>query len=182
MKVHEIAAGGMILALLLLLIPGCNPQTAGRAVGGPHRFLLSEEPSGARGVLEIKTALEESDEPSQPADLVLVGTVGGVAGFIWEPNRAAFTMLDSSVAESSHAEGPVGHDADNCPFCRANKKKALAATAMVRVVDERGEVPAVDARTLLGLAEGQTVVVRGQGHIGGLGNLVVDAHQLFVRP
>jgi hypothetical protein len=181
MKVREFAAGGTIL-VLLFLITGCSPQTTGRAAGGRDGYLLAEEPPGARGVLETKTALEESEDPAQPVDLVLVGRVGGVAGFIWEPDRAAFTVLDSTVADSGHADGPVGHDADNCPFCRANKKKALAATAMVRLVDERGEVPAVNAQTLLGLAEGQTVVVRGQGYIGGLGNLVVDANSLFVRP
>ena len=74
------------------------------------------------------------------------------------------------------------HDAEACPFCRAEKKKQLASTALVQVVDAEGQVPAVDARKLLGLEEGQTIVVRGEAQIDGLGNLAVRAAGVYVRP
>ena len=52
---------------------------------------------------------------------------------------------------------------------------------IVEVVDAKGQVPAVDARKLLGLAEGQTVVVRGEARIDGLGNLAVRARGVHLR-
>jgi len=74
------------------------------------------------------------------------------------------------------------NDADNCPFCRAKKAKLLASTALVQVVDAEGNVPAMDARKLLGLKEGRTIVVRGEAQIDGLGNLAVRAAGIYVRP
>lgn len=177
-----LAIAGFGGVLCLLMAAGCDfGQTVGALPPEGRALLLAEEPAGAQGVLDVKSALEEADDPSQPVDLVLFGTVGGVEGFVWEPDRAVFTVLDSELEDLSHSHG-TGHDADNCPFCRANRKKALESTAQIRMVSAQGQVVGVDARALLGLDEGQTVVVEGQGHIGSLGNLVVEAQGLYVRP
>jgi len=180
LKVLAIAGFGGALSLLMAM--GCDfDETGGALPPEGHALLLADEPAGAQGVVEVKSALQDADDPSQPVDLVLFGTVGGVEGFVWEPDRAVFTVQDSELEDLSHSHG-AGHDADNCPFCQANRKKALDSTAQVRIVDAQGQVVGVDARTLLGLSEGQTVVLEGQGHIGSLGNLVVEAEGLYVRP
>lgn len=181
-KWTEFTGTGFGLFLCLLTAAGCDVTgTAGAVHPEGRALLLEEEPSSARGVLQVKSALQEADDPSEPVDLVLFGTVGGVEGFVWEPDRAVFTVLDTELEDAGHSHG-AGHDADNCPFCRANRKKALEGTAQIRMVNAEGQVMNINARTLLGLSEGQTVVVRGRGHIGSLGNLVVDGEGLYVRP
>lgn len=177
------AAAGLVLAGLLL--SGCDrPPVRGVAqVDGPAAaYLLKDEPSGARGVLDIRTDLEGREKPDESVSVVLVARIGGVEGYTWDPNRAAFTVQDVPAAEHAESEQSPQHDAEDCPFCRAKKKKLLASTALVQVVDSQGKVPPVDARKLLGLEEGQTIVVRGQAQIDGLGNLAVRAAGVYVRP
>ena len=85
------------------------------------------------------------------------------------------------IDEKEHDETPK-HDAENCPFSRAKQKKELAGLALIQVVDGGGTILAVDARQLLGLSEGQLVVVHGTGQVDKLGSLVVHARGIFVRP
>jgi hypothetical protein len=168
-----------------LLLAGCNRSAVrdvGQADGSAAGYLLKEEPPGARGVLEIRADLEGRDKPDEAIRVVLVARVGGAAGFTWDPNRAAFTVQDLSAAEHAKPGETPQHDAEACPFCRAEKKKVLASTALVQVMDAQGKVPSVDARKLLGLEEGSTVVVRGDAQIDGLGNLAVQAAGVYVRP
>ncbi len=172
------------LVLLGLLLAGCA-RTAdhdARTPGGSAAYLLAEEPQGAKGVLEIRAGLESGGATESAAEVVLVARIGGVEGAIWDPARAAFTVQDLSAVEHADVDEAPQHDADSCPFCRAEKKKKLASTALVEVVDAQGNVPVVDARKLLGLKEGQTVVVRGHAQIDSLGNLAVRAAGVFVRP
>jgi hypothetical protein len=147
-------------------------------------YLLAAEPAEARSVTEVRDALAASDTP---ADVVIVGRVGGLSQPTWDPEQAAFMMADLSLsepeAEDSATYDPApAHDADNCPFCRAKKKKELAGLALVQIVDVGGRVPAVDARQLLGLSDGDTIVVPGQAHIDKLGALVVRSSGIYVRP
>jgi hypothetical protein len=183
MELRWDAAVGLVLAGLLLL--GCNRSAVrdtAQADGPAAAFLLKEEPAGARGVLDIRADLEGRAKPEEAVSVVLVARVGGAAGYTWDPNRAAFTVQDLAAAEHAKPAGTPQHDAEACPFCRAEKKKQLASTALVQVVDAQGKVPSVDARKLLGLEEGQTVVVSGEAQIDGLGNLAVRAAGVYVRP
>jgi hypothetical protein len=173
------------LVLLGLLLAGCDRSAvrdAGQAEGPASAYLLKEEPPGARGVLEIRADLESREKPEGAVRVVLVARIGGVEGYTWDLNRAAFTVQDLPAAEHAESEETPQHDAENCPFCRAKKKKLLASTALVQVVDAQGSVPAVDARKLLGLEEGQIIVLRGEAQIDGLGNLAVRAARVYVRP
>jgi hypothetical protein len=145
---------------------------------------LATEPAAAQSIVEARGGLE-----GKPAaqDVVLVGRIDGLSQPTWDPQRAAFMLADlslqakSDAGGESHDETPK-HDAENCPFCKVKSKKELASLALVEVVDELGSVPQVDARELLGLKDGQVVVVRGQGQVDDLGNMVVRASGLFVRP
>jgi hypothetical protein len=181
MKLHNLTASWPVIGLFL--IAGCSgpwdSESADR--GGSVEFtLLDEEPPGARGVLETRTDFEGRENPGDWADVVLVARIGGIEGEIWDPNRAAFMVIDTSYVEPETKDEAPQHDADNCPFCRANKKKLLASTALVQIVDAAGEVPAVHAKKLLQVDEGQTVVLRGQARIDGLGNLAVQASGVFL--
>lgn len=174
---------GLLMAALMLA--SCNRPAAPEAAQADQAgaaYLLDAEPSGARGVLEIRAELEGREKPGEVIDVVLVARIGGVDGFIWDPDRAAFVVRDSASVEDAESPEEHPHDAENCPFCRAKKAKLLASTALVQVVDAEGNVPAMDARKLLGLKEGRTIVVRGEAQIDGLGNLAVHAAGIYVRP
>jgi len=175
----------MLVGLLtaVLTLASCNrPAGPEAADGAGTAYLLPAEPPGAQSVLETRAELESREKPGEAIGVVLVARIGGVEGLTWDPDRAAFVVRDLSSVEDHEPDEAPQHDADNCPFCRAKKKKLLASTALVQVVDAEGNVPPVDARKLLGLKEGRTIVVRGEAQIDGLGNLAVRAFGIYVRP
>ncbi len=154
-----------------------DQRSAWREAG--RQFLLQEEPSDAVQVIQLRETLGES---SEQREVVLVGRIDGLSHSTWDPDRAAFMICDLSLRHTDvELDGAPKHDADNCPFCKAKAKKEFAAIALVEVVDQSGDVPSVDARTLLGLSDGQTVVVSGKATLDKLGTLVVQADKLFVR-
>ena len=127
-KLRWDAAVGLVL--LGLLPAGCNRpavRDAGQADGPAAAYLLKEEPPGARGVLDIRAELEGREKPDEAASVVLVARVGGVEGYTWDPNRAAFTVQDLPAAEHAESEETPQHDAEDCPFCRAKKKSCWRA-------------------------------------------------------
>jgi hypothetical protein len=176
-----------VTVLLSVSGGGCqvssSPSAATPEVDG-QMYLLADEPADARAVTEVRDALAASGTPDE---VVIIGRVGGLSQPTWDPEQAAFMIADLSLSEpeaedsATHPDAQV-HDADNCPFCRAKKKKVLAGLALVQIVDGGGQVPAVDARQLLGLSEGDTIVVAGRAHIDKLGALVVRSSGIFVRP
>lgn len=160
-------------AACIALISGCGAATS---AGQPElaaegaKFLLAEEPAGAVGILEYREA------ETQPAEIVLWGKIGG-GKQTWSPNSAEFMLSDPTFALSQD-----GHvcTSDNCPFCKG-KDEAEKSLAIVSLVGEDGKVPAVDARKLLPLEEGQMVVVRGQGEVNSLGLFTVRASGVYLR-
>ena len=183
MKVHQGFAVRATICALLTLLAGCYGSSGVNAPGSgrwPQFPLLEEQPPGSRGVIETKADLEARESPDQWTEIVLVARIGGIEGETWDPDRAAFVVVDLSVVEPEQTHESPQHDADNCPFCRANRKKLLASTALVEIVDSTGQVPPVHAGKLLGVEEGQTIVLQGEGRIDGLGNLAVRATGVFV--
>jgi hypothetical protein len=75
---------------------------------------------------------------------------------------------------------------DDCPtpwdYCCAGKEDLAKATALIKLVGDDGQTRSDDARTLLGLTELQTVVVRGKAKRDDGGNLTVHLDGIFVRP
>jgi len=187
--VYPFAAGlaGTAALLLLLVGGGCRQTTGpnrGAASAAGTKYLLDAEPASAQPVVDVRALLEEKKVPT---DIVVVGRISGLGQPTWDPERAAFMVADLSLAgeaeaaKDEHDETPK-HDAEACPYCRGKKKKELAGLALVQVVDADGSIPAVDARQLLGLRDGQTIVVRGQGEIDKLGTFVVRTNGIYVRP
>ncbi|MBI3412002.1 MAG: hypothetical protein HY040_27035 [Planctomycetes bacterium] len=147
-----------------------------QAVAQDNKYILGEEPAGAKDVLEVKTQAKNGDE------VVIVGRIGGsVKPFT---GRAAFTIVDMSLKSCSDREG------DNCPFpwdyCCEAPDDLAKATVLVKFVDENGKTLAQDAKESMSLKELQTVVVRGVARRNGNGEsgdsgITILGSGLFVR-
>jgi len=165
-----------------LVLAGCANSTSsesGGAVNG-QAFLLREPPADPLGVMACRERLEERDEP---LEVSLVGRVGGLSQPTWDPEQAVFMVADLGLEqhEASEDDAPP-HDADNCPYCRARKQKELAGLAMIKLVDAQGNTPAVSARQLLGVSEGQTIIVQGTAQLDpNLGSLLVETRGVYVQ-
>ena len=164
-----------ILASLLILAAGCNSKQADTnsdeqsLAGG--KYLLAAEPVDARTPTEIK---ESVSEPT------LVAVAGRIDAGEFEPfEDGVASFMISQLPDAAHAESDPDH-ADNCPFCKRKLKNA--PKAIVRVLDEGGEVVPVDARKLLGLAKGDVVVVEGVGHVLRAGEHRSDRRPRRLRP
>ena len=161
----------------LLLFAGCTPTEDPALQAARQACLLSSEPAGAVSVLETRGKTSQGEVP-----VVLVGRIGTDAETTWDPGKAAFVIADLTAPAPKSSHGGAGHDHENCPFCKAEKKSRIDSTALVHVVDGQGQPLPYDARRLLSLRAEQTVVVQGTATVDGLGNLVVKASGVFPRP
>jgi hypothetical protein len=167
----------MVLALgvlgLCAMTSGCgqtNTPPSGPSAEG-KAFVLSAEPTGAKGVKALKVDSKDGEE------IVAEGRIGGDES-PWIDGQAAFLIVDKSLKPCNEIPG------DNCPTpwdycCDANELPSCKA--LVKFVDENGKPLTTDARKLLGVKELQTVVVRGTAKRDEAGNLTVLAKGVFVR-
>jgi hypothetical protein len=144
--------------------PSTNTSTSPQAT-----YLLAKEPASAQGVIEVKQAAKDGQ------DVVVVGRIGGSE----KPftGRAAFTIVDVKLKPCSEEE--------SCPtpwdYCCLAPDELAKGTVLVKFVDEAGKTLPDDAKTLLGVKELQTVVVKGQTRRDESNSLSVVASGLFVR-
>lgn len=135
------------------------------------QFKLTEEPDGALGVIAAKESAEDGTQ------LILVGRIGGSAK-PWIDGRAAFMLVDASMSVVAEGEGSEEDElctGDCCATELAN------CTTLVKVVDEKGQLVAVDSRELLGVKESDMVVIEGTAKKDDSGNFVMLAKGVFVR-
>lgn len=159
---------------MLIAIAGCTQEPAEPAatsrVDGT-KYLLSQEPEGAKEVIQAREDAQEGE------DVVLVGRIGGSAN-PWIEDRAAFTIVDNSLKACSDIPG------DTCKkpwdYC-CETPKLPTATALIKVVDENGDLVKEDANALLKVKELSTVVVKGKAKRDDDGNLTVLASGVYVR-
>jgi hypothetical protein len=160
------------------LIIGCDtadeaastPDTASVPITGAA-FLLDAEPDGAQPVIAAREAAQDGEE------VVVLGRIGGDAS-PWTSGRAAFKIVDPSLKACSDIPG----DACATPWDYCCEVTGLpAATALVKVVDEQGNLIKEDAKRLLGVKELDTVVVRGKASRDDAGNLTVLATGIHVK-
>jgi hypothetical protein len=158
------------------LVVGCNTgSTPNPAPAGPtaaaSKYFLTDEPASPKSVSEAKESAKDGEE------VTLVGRIGGsVSPFV--SGRASFTIVDTSFVPCSEIEG----DSCNTPwdYC-CDSDRLPGSTAVVKVVDADGKTLAMDAKKELGMAELQTVVVKGKAKRDEAGNLTVLTPALFVR-
>lgn len=161
-----------------LAAAGCQRNTSAvdsqRLAQARGQFVLADEPAGVEGVLDVQESYDA------PRKVVLVGQIGGVDN-PWTSGQASFVMADPvMLAEADDGEHIC--DDSGCKFCvRKAVDKLKEGLALVRFIDEDGQVVPIDARQLFDLEENQTVVVRGRAEIDVLGCLVVLADGLYVR-
>lgn len=170
-----------VLCTFLLTTLGCSEtqtindplpeNVAAQPVDG-SKFRLESEPDGATDVIKVREAAADGD------DIVIVGRIGGSVN-PWIEGRAAFSIVDESLRACSDIPG------DDCPrpwdYC-CETDKLPSATALVKVVDDNGDLVLADAKELLDVVELSTVVVRGKAKRDEAGNLTVLANGIFVRP
>jgi hypothetical protein len=167
------------LALLALgLTSGCGREE--KSVGGSNHapdpavaaYLLPSEPTGAQGVLDARKEARDGEE------VVVVGRVGGSANPMVE-GKLAFTIVDPALKPCNEKED------DGCKtpwdYCCDPPEELRKATALVKVVDDKGKTVATDAANL-GIKPTQILVVRGIAKRDEQGNLTVQAKGIFVKP
>ena len=172
------------LSLLVVFAMGCGqqaatptadnstkPEAASASPAAESVYLLSVEPEGAAEVIQARENAKNDD------DVVIVGRIGGSPN-PWVEGRAAFSIVDSSLKACSDIEG------DTCPmpwdYCCETAKLPMA-TALIKIVDQDGNMVKSDARELLKLKELQTVVVRGKAARDEAGNLTILASGVYLR-
>jgi hypothetical protein len=147
-----------------------TPSTSAVAVDG-SKYLLNSEPKGAGDVIQVRESASDGD------DVVIVGRIGGSEN-PWIEGRAAFSIVDGSLKACSDIPG------DQCPipwdYC-CETPKLPTSTALVKVVDENGDLVKADARELLAVKELSTVIVKGKAQRDDAGNLTVLASGVFVK-
>jgi hypothetical protein len=149
-----------LLALLVLGLTACGPDsaetmvTAGTEAVSTTTFLLTDAPDSAPGLLEGLEALSMGD-------VVLVsGRVGGVLQPISE-DFAGFVMADE-VLEFCDEMASKGHCPTPWDACCEDPQKIQSARAFVQFVNAAGDPVPVNLRDAVGLAENDTVIIRGK--------------------
>lgn len=123
-----------------------------------------------------ETEVAESAPPTAKT-LVLAGKIDAGEFDPFDKDKAVFML--SELPDPNHASGDPEH-ADNCPFCK--RRAAMAPKALVHLEDATGKVIASDARELLGLEAGDTIVVEGSASYDAKTNiLAIHATQIFKR-
>jgi hypothetical protein len=168
---------GSLLAMLGLLA-GCSrdnsagPRAAESDAAG-KKYLLAEEPAGAKSVTELRKSAKDGD------DVVIVGRIGGEQK-PWIEGKAGFLIVDCSLKACSDIDG------DGCEtpwdYCCESKEKITNGLATIKFLDEHGKTIDADARKFLGVDVLNTVVVRGKAKRDDEGNLIVLASGLYRRP
>lgn len=178
----------LIVILILANLVLADGVTRSVAAQGDH-MRLATEPAGAIDVLAARAQAGQPDAADR--EVVVVGRIGGMpnpwpdahADYPWYPGQASLFLvdLDTSRQFAPHMK-KHGANTGNCVFCRRLAEKNAHAIAVVNFVDESGNILPADARKLLNLRPGQTIVVRGSAELLGGTMLVVNADALYVRP
>ena len=159
------------LVILCAFLVGCPAEPENKPSVDGSKFLLTTEPDGAQEVIAAREAAADGD------DVLVVGRIGG-AEDPWTENRAAFTIVDNSLKACSDIPG------DQCPipwdYC-CERDKLPEAKALIKVVDENGDLVKADARDLLNVKELSTVIVQGKAQKDEAGNLTILADGIYVK-
>lgn len=170
------SAAARFAVILLIPLAGCRPAADPAEMPSEmgRRFLLEQEPSC------VLSPAEAREQASSSRRVAVIGRIENGNESPWHEGQAAFVIADpaeSAVDDAAHDH--AGHDHENCPFCKARADARWLT--IVQLVNREGRVLPVDVRRLLGLKQGQLVVVSGRPHVDSLGNLVIAAEGIFVR-
>ncbi len=131
----------------------------------------------------------EAVHATEPKEVAMVGQIGGLANpweetqpeFPFAQSQAIFFLADPQAIAEHEAEGHVHAPGEECSFCAAHAEENSELLAMVRLVDEQGQVLPIDTRQLLNLKENDMVVVQGEAQVLEGGMMIINAAGIFVR-
>lgn len=131
----------------------------------------------------------EAVPTTEPKEVAMVGQIGGLANpweetqpeFPFAQSQAIFFLADPQAIAEHEAEGHVHAPGEECSFCAAHAEENSELLAMVRFVDEQGQVLPIDARQLLNLNGNDMVVVQGEAQVLEGGMMIINATGIFVR-
>ncbi len=204
------AVAVLVGSLLISCLAGCKPGGAAQRVDADTlaRYqsgrILDEQPADMVGISELIGDLA-GDDPnperasSKPVQVALLGKLSPVGHDVplFSQTGAEFSMIDpsyqapaaASQAESSVATDKAGHDHPSspsgehdeqcdCAFCKSSAQ--AVPHAIVRFVDDKGQMLPVDPQQLFNVREGELVVVTGTAKLS-VGQLLVTADKIYVR-
>lgn len=153
-----------LLSLTAFAVTGCGPDkgadSANATAPAPGdaatsiNFLLTDVPDSAPALLE---GLEQH---SGDGAFLVSGRVGGLVHPISE-DFAGFVLADE-VLEFCDEMASKGHCATPWDACCEDPDKILASRAFVQFVDTAGNPVPLNLREAVGLAENDTVIVKGK--------------------
>lgn len=162
MNIHKIVSASL-LSLVVLGVTACGPKSGPEAsnagtqsdpeAASPTSFLLADAPQTAPSLTE---ALEAH---SAGETLLVSGRVGGLVNPISD-DFAGFVLADESLVFCDEMENK-GHCPTPWDACCEDPDKILASRAFVQFEDGTGMPLPVNLRDAVGLAENDTVVVKG---------------------
>ena len=169
-----------VFAIVLLMIGsfvGCSETRteARQSSYDASKFVLTTEPEGGKNVIDVRESSSDGEE------IVIIGRIGGSVN-PWVDDRAAFSIVDSSLLACSDEKGEGESCSCKTPwdYC-CETDKLPGAMVLVKFVEGDGSVVCHDARATFGLKELQTVVIRGTAERDDAGNLTVLATGMFVK-
>jgi hypothetical protein len=152
------------------------------------QMLLAVEPPASETVIEVHNALQSADKEKTPDEVSVIGQIGGMPNpygqevqpqFPWIDGIAGFFLVDPTTA--AQFEGHQHEQDEECAFCLGKARDLIDTVAMVTMVGEGSTPIAASAEQLLGLKEGDQVVVTGKAR-NELGTLMIEARGVHVRP
>lgn len=192
----------LLFASALLCQLGCGPAGTQSSVVSENRerLALKTEPADVLTVYEVREQLLGITDPANqehpevtvatvPQPVAIMGQIGGLANpwqetqpeFPFAKRQAVFFLADPVAIAEHAAEGHAHAPGEECSFCAAHAEENSELFAVIRLVDDRGQVLPVDARELLDLQPNDMVVVQGAAQVLPGGMLVVQATGVFVR-
>lgn len=168
------------LLITFFIFTGCShddpdrtssPDTKLAAAAEGKRYLLSNEPDHAMDVIQVRTETADNDK------VVIIGRIGG-SDMPWVEGRAAFSIVDRAL------EACGDRTDDHCPlpwdYC-CELERLPTSKALIKVINQDGQLVKTDARELLGVTELQTVIVQGKASRDDANNLTILATGLYLK-
>lgn len=184
----------LILALVAAAV-GCQQRDSQPAASGlspseaaviRSQLVLAVEPPAAETVIEVRDAIQHAGIGATADRVSVRGQIGGMPNpygvdvqpqFPWVDGQAVFFLVDPTTAsqfeDHQHAKG------EECSFCLGKARDLVDTVAMVQLHAEGSAPILARADLLLGLKEGDSVVVTGTAREE-LGMLVVDGTGVHV--
>ena len=156
---------------MIFAIVGCSESIDPEILAAREGLVMKVPPESPQTIAEAKAAAESATE------VTVVGRIDAGEFDPFDQQIAAF-MLSELPTEHEQSEG---HDADNCPFCK--RRAANAPKAHVVMVDDSDAPIPHAAPQLLGVKQGDQVIVQGTGTWDAEMNVLeVKSRRIYLAP